>query len=126
MPPHAFKKVYHRLNKEAAYKFDGLDYWFTPHETKILDMDIALHFQDSSVFKWDPAMERVERALVMEGDPDFEKPYEGEVGQELIDRTNDPEPFVKRGIEDGAPRKTVYKVVQGSEADMKKKGAGVF
>lgn len=126
MPPSQFAKVYHRRKMTATYKFDGLDYTFTPHETKILPLDVANHFNETSVFKWDPAADTVEKGLVMEGDPMFEVPYEGDQPMELIDRSTDPEPIVKRGMEDGKARRTEYKVVQGSEADMRKKGAGVF
>jgi len=119
-------KVYHRLNTTAAYKFDGRDYHFKPHETVYLDSDTAAHLCETTVFKYDPSIGEVLKAIVAEGDPLFETPYEGEIGLELLDRTNDPEPFVKRGIE-GAPRKTVYKQVAGVENDMKKSGAtGVF
>lgn len=119
-------RVYHRLQTPGVYKFDGRDYPFGPNETQYLDPDTATHLAQTTAFKYDPAIGTVEMAIVLEGDPHFEQPFEGEVGQELLDRSTDPEPFVKRGIEE-RPRKTVYKKVDGVEADMKGGGpTGVF
>jgi len=125
MPPDV-AKVYHRLNQTAAYKFDGRDYHFKPHETRALPYEVAQHLHDTSIFKFEPVNETLYRAIVMEGQPGFEEPYDDKAPMELIDRSVDPEPWVKRGVET-QPRKTEYKVVQGSEADMRKKdGKGVF
>ena len=119
-------KVYHRLNTTAGYKFDGVDYHFGPHETKHMDFEIAQHLHDTSVFKYEPTAGTLQRAIVMEGNEGFEVPYDGDKPMELLDRSVDPEPFVKRGMDD-KPRKTEYKTVQGTDQDMKKRaGIGVF
>lgn len=107
LSPPGWKKVYNRLNKDFEKFFDGRAFPFKAHETQLLPEDIANFMDRTSLVLFDTATGESVRALVLETDPDFEKPHDGDLGPELLVRTTN-DNYIGRGT-DGV--KTQAKVI---------------
>jgi len=99
--PEGFRLVYNRLNKKFERMFDGRTFGFAPHETLMLEEQIAEFIALRSVIKYDPFTTEAVHALVMNGDPDFERPYEEPLEEELMSRKTTDKYFL--GNTGGAP-----------------------
>ncbi len=84
--PAGFRLVYNRLDKKFERMFDGATYQFAPHETLMLPEAIAEFISLRSVIKYDPFTSDAVHALVMDGDPDFEREYTEKLEDELMSR----------------------------------------
>ena len=85
LPP-GFRLVYNRLDRKFERMYDGVPYCFSPHETLLLPQQVAEFVAPRSVIKYDPFSGEAIHALVMDGDPDFERTYEEPLGDELLSR----------------------------------------
>ena len=99
--PAGFRLVYNRLNRKYERMFDGVVYQFDPHETLMLAEQVAEFISVRSVVSFDPFMNESVHALVMNGDPDFERPYDEPLEDELMSRKTTDKYFL--GNTGGAP-----------------------
>jgi len=84
--PNGFRLVYNRLDRKFERMFDGQVFQFAPNETLMLPELVAEFITLRSVIKFDPFTNESVHALVMDGDPDFERAYTEPLQQELLSR----------------------------------------
>lgn len=115
--PSGFVAVYNRLMTPYEGMFDGRVYRFAPQEVQLLPIPVGEHLSTTSVFSYDPAYDTSKAALVLGDDAMWGVPYTDPPPAEWIDRSTDPEPYVKRGT-DGEPLHTEIRPIVGAQTDI--------
>lgn len=96
--PPGFAWVYNRLAKPwdgIPAQFDGVEYYFKPHECRLLSEVVAEFLYNQSIVSFDMKTNTGRRALSLQSKPDFGEPLDAPATDELIDRTSGDNPAGK-------------------------------